>query len=170
MTGISLSGFKEFELKLKNLPAEISEEIDGEVEIAAKEWEGLAKLAAPIDQGRLAGEINANKIKEMEWEVESPMEYSAYVEWGTRGKASVPAELAAYASQFRGLGGGDSEDAQRMIYEWLYRKGIPEERWWSIFISIMVNGITPQPFFFPQQPIVETTFLGRVRNILNTEH
>ena len=171
MTGISLSGFKEFETKLKNLPGEINEEIDGEVEIAAKEWEGLAKLSARthIDQGRLAGEINANKIKQMEWDVESPAEYSAYVEWGTRSQTVVPAELAGYAAQFRGST-ASLVSAKTMIYAWAERKGIPKEKWWMVFINLMTKGSFPHPFFFIHKNIVESNFIFHVRNILKTPH
>lgn len=131
---------------------------------AAKTWEERAKLAAPHDQGRLRSEIRGDKTGPMRAEVVSPVDYSPYIEWGTKTRVSVPAELQAYAQQFRTKGSGD---AKRMIYAWLARVGVPKDRQWIVFISIITKGIHPHPFFFVQKPIVEKQFLGDLRLILS---
>ena len=164
---IELKGFKEFQAKLKDAPKKLFSEVDGEVEDAANTWTGFAKRDAPKDMGFLARGIEPKKVKEMHYEVDSNAEYSAYVEWGTGTKVSVPSGLQSYASQFKGKG-GSAEDAKKMIYAWMERVGIPKEKQWAVFISIMTNGTKPHPFFFIQRPIVEKELFKNVENILNT--
>jgi HK97 gp10 family phage protein len=165
---IQLKGFREFRSKLKSLPKEVKQEIGFEVQDAAANWEGRAKRDAPKDQGFLSNHITSRKTGEMNAQVVSGADYSAYMEWGTKLRVRVPANIASYAAQFRGAKSG--RNAKQMIYAWMNRVGIPEERQWIVFISIIVNGVKPQPFFFIQRPIVEKEFISSVRNILNTEH
>lgn len=167
-TNIKLSGFKEFDTKLKNLPAVVTKEVDSVIQVGGSTWESLAKRSAPVDQGRLRAQITNRKTGEMKNEVTSPVEYSAFVEWGTKRKVSVPADLQAYASQFRGGKGGGN--AKALIYEWMKRVGIPPEAQYWVFLSIIVNGIRPHPFFFIQKPTVEKQLIGDIKQILETEH
>lgn len=166
---ISLSGFKEFENKLKSLPKVIEQEIGGEIQDAAQNWSQRAKQAAPVDQGRLRQEINPVRKTELTYEVVCNVDYAAYLEWGTKTKVRVPADIAGYAAQFRGgrSGGGN---AKEMIYAWMKRVGIPEGMQWIVFINIIVNGINPHPFFFIQMPQVKKEFITNIQNILNTPH
>jgi len=167
MTTVTLTGWKEFEDKLKRLPKQLQEEVGGEVEDAGRLWASLAKRDAPKDVGGLAGSITSVMAAGVA-EVTSPANYSAFIEWGTRGRVSVPAELQVYAAQFKGAGGVGK--AKEFIYEWCRRKGIPKEAWYIIYRSIMTNGIRPHPFFFIQIPIVEKQLFANVQKILNTEH
>lgn len=165
---IKLTGFKEFSTKLKNLPATVIKEVDHEVQDGGQLWAQLAKRDAPVDQGRLKGTIHSAKKGEMINEITANAEHAPYVEWGTKSKVRVPADIADYAAQFRG--GGSGTNAKEHIYAWMKRVGIPPERQWFIFISIIVNGITPHPFFFIQRPIVEKQLFLNIDNILKTEH
>lgn len=166
-TTVTLSGWKEFEAKLKKLPKELQGEVDGEVENAGRLWAAKAKQDAPVDVGTLAGGISSVMVSGVA-EVSSNANYSAFIEWGTRGRASVPADLQVYAAQFKGAAGVGK--AKEFIYEWCRRKGIPKEAWYLIYRSIMTNGIRPHPFFFIQIPIVEKQLFANVQKILNTEH
>lgn len=168
-TGIDLKGFKEFQKKLENLPHELEEEIDAEVADAGKLWEQRAKQDAPVDQGLLRSQIRFDKTKNLESQITSPVDYSAYIEWGTKSRASVPAEIASYAEQFRG-GKGNGGEAKKMIFAWMDRVGIPKEAQYPIFISIITKGIKPHPYFFIQQPIVEKELIGHIQSILKTPH
>jgi len=163
---ITLTGWKEFENKLNKLPGELLEDFDEAAGFAVQEWDGLAKRAAPKDVGFLAGGISHKQNKPGEWEVVSAKEYSAYMEWGTRLKVRVPADLTAYASQFKGATG--QTDAKKFIFAWAKRVGIPEEGWWPVYISIMRKGVNPHPFFFVQRPIVEKMFIEDLKQIINT--
>jgi hypothetical protein len=162
---ITLKGFSEFERKLKNLPDQIKGEVDAVVQDAGDSWEDLAKSSAPTDQGLLKGSITNERIGLMANEVVSSAEYSAYVEWGTKTRVSVPPELQSYAAQFRG--GKGAGDAKKMIYAWMDRVGVPKDRQWVVFISIVTKGIHPHPFFFIQKPIVEKQLIGDIKAILN---
>lgn len=163
---ITISGFKEFADKCNKLPAELLEDFDETAGIAAADWELLAKQAAPKDIGFLAGGISHKRVAQDNWEVISAKEYSAYVEWGTRSKTRVPAELSAYAAQFKGSTG--ESGAKAFIFAWAKRVGIPEEFWWPVFISIMRNGINPHPFFFVQKPVIEAQFIKDIKQIIET--
>jgi len=166
---ITLTGWKEFEAKAKNMTAELLDELDMEVEEAANNWVDRAMNDAPVDMGFLKNGIKKQAVQKGIWEVTSNAEYSPYMEWGTRQRVSVPTDLAAYAITFKGQG-SKGGDVKAMIYEWCRRKGIPEDKWWPIFISIMVKGVNPHPFFFIQYPFVEAEFFNHVKNILETEH
>jgi hypothetical protein len=168
-TTITLTGFKEFEAKLANMPKILESEIGGEVRYAAEEWAGFAKRDAPKDVGFLAGGIDAKHLQPLVSEVTSNAEYSAYMEWGTKTRVHVPGDLLAYAATFKGkgIGGGNMKD---LIFSWCKRKGIAPNLWWPIFISIARFGVHAHPFFFIQVPLVEKQLFENVKRILTTEH
>lgn len=168
-TTITLTGWKEFEDKLRNMPKTLEQEIGGEVEDAGRLWATLAKQDAPVDMGFLRGQITSVKTAAMVSETTSASEYSAYVEWGTKTRVQVPGDLQQYASQFRG-GGVKAGNAKAMIYAWMARVGIPPQFQWPVFFSIITKGIHPHPFFFIQVPLVEKQLFTQVENILKTEH
>ena len=53
------------------------------VEKVARDIERDAKLAAPIDTGLLKNSIKAAPVTELHWEVHSPVNYSAVMEYGS---------------------------------------------------------------------------------------
>src|SRR5947207_3222243 len=99
---VTTIGFTEFEAKLDGLSKEVLEECDFVVNDSAKLWEQLAKESAPVTNGFLRGEILGSPVEFLTAEVVSPKFYSAYQEWGTGERVSIPTELLAYAAQFRG--------------------------------------------------------------------
>src|SRR5574338_63149 len=168
MSNVLLVGWKEFEQKANKMSTVLTQQIEGNVADAAAEWEELAKSSAPKDQGFLVQNITNARINSLNYEVVSPAAYSAYMEWGTKTQVSVPAEYTEYASLFQGQ--GISGNAKEMIYAWCQRVGIPKERWFWVFRSIMQKGVKPHPFFFIQKPIVEEHLINNINNILTTEH
>lgn len=167
-TTVTLSGWKEFEAKCKNMPKTLMREIDGEVEDSARLWASNAKRDAPVDQGFLRGQISSYRRAEASFEVSSEANYSAFIEWGTKTMVQVPPDLQGYASQFRG--GQNQGGAKKMIFAWMERVGVPKERQWVTFMSIIIKGIRPHPFFFIQFPLVEKHLFTGVGNILKTPH
>lgn len=165
---IVLSGFKQFQDKLKKLPQQVQKEVGEEVRDAGRQWERLAKQDAPKDMGRLSNEIRSVQKAVMTNEIVANIEYAHIMEWGSKRRVSVPPELSAYASTFRGQPKGTG--AKKFIYAWCRRVGIPEERWYFVYRSIMQNGVKPKPFFFKQRKIVEPILLKRLKTIVNTEH
>jgi hypothetical protein len=168
-TTITLTGWKEFETKLANLPKILEAEVGGEVEDAGRLWADLAKNSAPVDVGFLRGSITSKQLAPMVNEVVSPAEYSAWMEWGTKTRVQVPGDLQAYAAQFRG-GGAGAGNAKAMIYAWMKRVGVAPQFYWPVFFSIITKGVHPHPFFFIQVPLVENQLRARIEKILKTEH
>lgn len=163
---VTLKGFKEFQGKLNNLNARATKLLGSVAKEAADTWESRAKQAAPVDQGRLRSGITTHKEGPMRYEVSSEAEYSAYLEWGTKTKVRVPADIANYAQQFKS--GGNPGGAKKMIFAWMKRVGIPPEIQWLVFMSIMIKGITPHPFFFIQRPFVEKQLVNDMKHVLET--
>ncbi len=164
--GVKITGFKEFSKKAASLPKQLIKEVDAIVKDAAFLWEEMAKSAAPVDQGVLRASITTKDTGEMKAEIVSPAAHSAYIEWGTKTRVNDPSELQAYAAQFKGGGG---KDAKKFIYAWMERVGVPEKLRWITFISIITKGINPQPFFFPQKPIVEKQLKDDLSTLINVE-
>lgn len=165
---VNLLGFEQFAAKIKALPKVLLAEVNNEIKDAGRSWEQGAKRMAPKDQGRLYGEIHATSTRPLTTEIVVNIDYAPYVEWGTKSKVRVPSDIADYAAQFKGKGTAGS--ARKFIYAWCKRKGIPEEAWFAIYRSIMINGIRPHPFFFVQRPRVEKELIQHIKTILNTEH
>jgi HK97 gp10 family phage protein len=98
---LQVNGLKELKKKFGEIPRLVAEEVDGAMQVAALDFEDRAALAAPVNTGRLKGGIKAEFIKEMDWQVTSYVEYSAYVEFGTRSSVFIPKGLENYAKQFQ---------------------------------------------------------------------
>jgi hypothetical protein len=152
---IQVEGLKEIKQKIGKLPENVENEFDAFFGVVASEFvEGAAMAAnAHINTGRLAGDITQAHIAVMHWEMVSPEEYAAFVEFGTKSKVRIPAGLEAYAAQFKGSTG--RKGAKEMIFKWCKSKGIPKEAWYPIFIKIMTYGSEAHPYFFPQLPIAQ---------------
>lgn len=121
---VEIKGLRELQARFNSLPKEVQVEAKAVVEAGAKTWVQKAKRAAPVDNGTLKNGISyydSSKGPLIGFTIVSNAKYSAYLEWGTITKVEVPAELSEYALQFKG-------------------KGI-----------LKTGGITPHPFFFPQQ-------------------
>lgn len=123
---------------MKSLPDKIVKEVNGVIEDGAKVFVSLAKRDAPVDMGVLRNSISYAPLGKTVYEVVSGAYYSPYLEWGTITKVSVPGELQAYASQFRG-------------------KGLR-----------VTGGIFPHPFFFKQMPIIKKQIEQDIKQVLET--
>lgn len=125
-----------------------------------------AKRNAPANHGALRRRITVNQIDEVTFEVVSNANYSAYIEFGTKAKVRVPPEFQAIAAAARGRGMIGGLSAREAIFNWCRQRGIPERAWWPIYISIMKEGIRPQPFLVPAYEEEQRHFLNRLRNII----
>ena len=63
-----------------------------------------AKIAAPVDFGKLRQGIGTDSEGKLNQVVFAREKYSAFVEFGTGGLVSVPSELKEVAMQFKGKG------------------------------------------------------------------
>lgn len=163
---IQVEGLKQLQKKLGNLPEHLIQEFDAELADTANGVVNRAVEDAPRDQGILIQGISFYREDEMQYVVVSGAEYSAYIEFGTRTRVQVPAELQDYANQFRLQNTGGESDVKKIIYEWCRRKGIEERYWYPIFIKIMTVGVNPHPFFFPQMRWAQTQLNKNLRQAL----
>lgn len=165
---IEVRGLRELEKKLGKFAPNLINAVDAELQEAANEYANLAIDAAPVDQGLLRQGIGSKKSGKLSYETYSQAFYYAYIEWGTKSKVQVPADLQSYAAQFRGTG-KPQHDFFEHILAWVHRVGITarysvktrqrlkggkadKEREYqaarAIYYSILKYGIKAQPFFF----------------------
>jgi HK97 gp10 family phage protein len=166
MSALTIEGLDELLAKLKGMPAAIVKGVDIELKDGAEQIAGIAKSNAPANTGLLQQGIGAEKEGDLSYNVYSNAEYSAFVEFGTLTKVQIPPGLEEYAAQFKGGTAPGALSAKEAIFAWCRDKGIEEAAWFAIFISIMTNGIEPQPFFFPAKDIQEPKIIQSVENAL----
>jgi HK97 gp10 family phage protein len=98
---IGVEGLDKLIKKFGKIPENVATAIDAELADAALNFQTRAANEAPVNYGVLKNSITMKQVRPMEYEVVSGAHYSAYVEFGTRSSVRVPAELQAYAAQFK---------------------------------------------------------------------
>lgn len=149
---------------LKNLPVKIKKEIKAEIEIGGQNIVNAARSDAAADQGLLRNGITSYPTGDLQVDIVSAADYSAFLEFGTRTKIRIPPGAEQFASQYRSRSDASSLGAKEAIKNWCKRKGI--ENWYPVYISIMVKGIEPKPFFFHNFFIEKPKLIRRIKNIL----
>lgn len=119
---IQVEGLAKLQKKYGKMPKVLVDELDADMSALAVNYVERVVAATPRDTGQLAGATTQKKIAVLHYEIVNNKFYAPYVEWGTVSFVSVPAELQAYAAQFKGQG--------------LVKNG----------------GMRPLPFFFPHIP------------------
>lgn len=101
---VKLEGFDELLKTFQKVPATVQDDFKIELEDAAKQIQGEAKLAAPVNYGVLRNSIIVDPPLNngLTWSVSSLADYSAYVEFGTGTHVDVPEGVEEYALQFKG--------------------------------------------------------------------
>lgn len=144
-----IQGLDKLTNKIKNLPAKLQKEIGGEIEDSARKINSKQLRLVPVDEGGIKQSTGVNKNNITEFELFSGKFYAPFMEFGTKKKANVPAELQEYASQFKGNGPSIGFKAfLNIIKAWIRRKGIDEKAAYPIAIKILREGVNPHPFFF----------------------
>lgn len=166
LLNVNLYGFKELEKRISTAVVKVPKEVDAELSISAQAMRGRAIMDAPADQGLIRAEVQVQQASFLNWNIFSNAIYSGYQEFGTRSKVSIPPGLEQVAAELKG-GTISSLGAKEAIYAWCRRKGIEQDLWWPIFVSIMVTGIKPHPFFFKQLDIERPRLLKNLQNILD---
>lgn len=133
-----------------------------------------AKTNAPADLGTIRQQIiqeTVNNDFKTVCIISANAPESAYQEFGTGGKVSVPPEMADVASEFQGKSGSDFAAFIVALTGWVKRHGInpigayqvstrtrigrgnkrdiDEATAYAIARSILKNGLKPQPFLYP---------------------
>ena len=179
------SYLKRLETAKKTVQAEVSGEI-GDAALKFRDDAARTAVANGGDRGTLAKSISAQQNNLFNWTVAVGATYGAFVEFGTKGKARVPAGFEDVAARFKGFkgNGGKLYDA---IYQWVKRKGITatysvktqrrtkskgedkrtQQIAFLIARSIYRYGITPKPFFYMQVTPVRNQLFERIKVIMN---
>jgi hypothetical protein len=135
-------------------------------------------MTAPVNESALYNSISSKELSEYQYEIVANTKYAAFMEFGTRKLAEIPAgteQIAkdvqeAYRKAKSEGKGGTIADMEKSIRRWVRLKGIvgtysvktkrrtkrnkaEEEREDSAVFLIMRKilrvGVKPQPFFFP---------------------
>lgn len=184
---IKVGGLKELQKKFENVPAKTIKQVDVLLNAASNEFVNRAVQDAPIDESFLRQGISAKKNGEMNYEVVSAAPYSAYMEFGTKRRVSVPADLKDFAMQFKSKGGGTGEGFFEAIFGWVKRKKIRfesaatyktgakagknkllsiEQTAYIIYHYLLLNGVRPHPFFFKQREVVAKTIEKGLESVM----
>lgn len=162
-SSVELKGFDEYADKLRQGGETLRIVADAEASASAQMIARGARQRAPVNEGALRASIQPGGSDGI-YTVSASANYAAYIEFGTRARVSVPADLQDYANQF--MGKGEGGNAKEMIYRWCKSKGIPQEAWYHIFLAIMFKGIKPQPFLFPAVDEETPKFYERLKKML----
>ena len=133
-----------------------------------------AQMNAPSNIGKLRQSIRTQEEKRADFKIIVGSPYGAFLEFGTGKKVSVPAEMKAIAIQFKGKKTGTFDEFIRSLLDWIKQKGITgsysvktkrrskaknsfgesnsgedERIAFAIAMSILRNGIKPQPYLYP---------------------
>lgn len=146
-----IEGMPELLQDIQRFGEEVRFKVSAELRATADKIVRDAKRKAPVNMGALRRGITWKSHDDLNYEIISSADYSAFVEWGTKKQVSVPTDLANFAQQFHGIKRlqGGTLGFRQAIYEWCRKKGIEKKYWYFIFISIAKRGIRAQPFFFP---------------------
>jgi HK97 gp10 family phage protein len=169
---VNLSGLDAVQKALKNLDTNLKKEVSNEINASALKIQSSAKRLAPVNFGQLRSGINLIKSGDLTFSVESTASYSPYVEFGTGGKVSVPADFTAYAKQFKGGKGGKFKDMVDALTLWVKRKGIGNGKndkglAFVIARSILQKGLRPQPFLIPAYQEEKPKLIQRLKKLLD---
>lgn len=161
-----LRGVTEAINRMKSAAINIEKEIDAELIAAVVKMEQGAVAKVPVDEGRLKGAISWQKAGRLEYNLGAKMGYAAFVEFGSRLKVNVPAELQAWAAQFNLEAGQQGPGQMKAIFAWCKRKGIgPRQAFW-IYRSLMGKGQAPHPFMWPAYLAGRGPLIEHVKNVL----
>lgn len=163
---INITGIDAIKSRLANLPQKLTTLIQAELRDGANAMAAEAKQRAPANDGILRGQIVAYQSDGLEWTYASNAEYSPFVEFGTRTQVDIPPGLEQYASEFQFPLPAGALTAKAAILAWCKAKGIPDEAAYAIYISIMVKGIKPHPFFFPAYERIKPIIINGITKIL----
>jgi hypothetical protein len=161
---LDISGIKGVEAAIKRIDTKATKGLSDEMAASAINIERSAKRLAPGNLGKLRQSINHDTGNSLFKSVFSTVEYAPYVEFGTRGKARIPAGYEAFAAQYKGKG---AKGAWKAIEFWIKRKGIDPKLTFVIFRSIMRNGIAPQPFMIPAYEKEKPALLKRLKALFS---
>lgn len=95
-----VKGLRPFINKVRRMPKQAQRAVDKELSRSALRVELRAKELAPWDTGWLSLSIYSAQYRFMVWSVISPVDYSIYVELGTRYQSAQPFLFPALEEEY----------------------------------------------------------------------
>jgi hypothetical protein len=170
----------------------IKTEVDDLLQEAANEVVTRAKLAAPSNFAELKNSIQQKREKSLKYLIFANAYHAPYIEFGTRGKVSIPSEMQEVAAEVKGRPKrGNWETFVADIKVWMKKRGVggtviaqvksgkrkgqfkrASKKAQSDYIdnvafliarSIYKNGISPQPFLYPSFLSVKGKLINDIR-------
>jgi len=192
---LKLDGVQDTLNKLKNVNNKITREIDDELLSAANKIRSDAEKLAPKNFRELVNSINFEKVGLMQYSIFADAYHAPYIEFGTKKKTKVPADMSAVATAVKGRPKrGTFAEMVDNIQDWIKRKGIAAtqvrqvgtgkrkgqfkksgslaqaiyERQLAFLIArkIYLTGINPQPFLYPAFMKNKSKLITRIQEIL----
>lgn len=169
---VNISGLDGVKKALESLDVNVKKNLSNEINASALNIQNTAKRLAPVNFGQLRNGIRLVKNSDYTFTVESSASYSPYVEFGTGGKVSVPADFQSYAMQFKGGKGGKFADMIAALTLWVKRKGIgngKNDKGLAFIIAknILQKGMRPQPFLIPSFEQEKPKLIKRIKDLIN---
>ena len=87
---VRMVGLNQYIKAVQKKPAQVEQAVDREIKLSSLRIEKKSKQQAPFDTGWLSNNIYANVVRSMVAEVVSPVEYSIFIELGTRFMMAQP--------------------------------------------------------------------------------
>lgn len=188
MVKASLKGLSVVKRGLKKVSSNISKQIDAEIGASVNRMRAGAFRDAPADEANLRRGINAEKVSELNWVLNSNAAYSVYMEFGTKSRYQpIP---GVDPSEFNTSGNKSGKGFYDSILEWVKRKKITgsysvktkkrvgskteqqiedEQTAFAIYLSIIRHGVHPHPFFFKQKDPEEPRLVKNIQSVLNDQ-
>lgn len=168
--GFSSHEMARFKNQLKRFSEKKTVKLQQATTLSAYNILSAAKSNVPRYQSRLYNSLRViqaqNKLSARVW---TNVEYAAYVEFGTKALQSVPAEIAQYASQFKGGAEGSFEELYELIKKWCKSKGIPKEAAYPITVKLVQKGQRAQPYLYPAFKSEIPKYIQAIKTIMNQE-
>ncbi len=175
MLKVEYKGLDNLMARLKAAPENIVQKVGAEVQSAAFMFRDGAKRDLANqggDRGTLLKSIAANPVDALSFKVSAVVFYAPYVEFGTKKKVRIEPGFEEAAAEAKGLPqrGGQLKFFET-IKQWVRRKGISSGKdldhvSFLISRSILINGISPKPFFFKQFTPVRNKLITRLEKVV----
>lgn len=165
-----IDGLEKLKARIKELPSDVQEEVVGEIQAWGNEVNAaqLALISQQKIQDLGALQQNTKAVPNPDGvELISNVYYAPFVEFGTGAKVKVPAEVANYASRFKGQKRGSFAQFVIKMREWLKRKGYNEKLAFIAALNKIKNGSEPRPYFFDPYLKKRRQLIDRINKVIS---
>lgn len=173
-----LDGVQDAINRLAKVGGQVAEDVEDELAAGANDIRASAarNISSQIQNTtrQMLGGLYVAQVGPLRFEVGNNVYYAPYIEFGTRGKVSVPKEMQAIAAEIQKRPSrGKFPDMVDAIYKWAVKKGLwskddADGKWRAVRMasSIYRNGIAPQPFLYPAYIENRSKIIERIKKVV----